>query len=263
MATLDSNQNVHPSSEAQLDESRITEHESKSNHDQVAKAPKIDQQEGAVDSSRTVGNGDVSEEVPPHHTIHTDSELLPQPQRNSSVPEEADDPSTESYEDARATQAESHFDAKKPDETEAFPATNGAVYDRSSFGNIGRDEGKSAHSEVPVSTGSDKTGGDAAVDTNVTDRGYGATQEAVEPAVETEQPAKKEGFIAKMMEKLPGHHHKGPDSPTSVEVAAAHDGGSGPLEHDSSTDSPKKGIIEKIKEKLPGHHASHTEATPV
>lgn len=85
---------------------------------------------------------------------------------------------------------------------------------------------------------------------------------ASEPDVETaatEHLAKKEGFMAKMMEKMPGHHHKAPPHPTDMEVGA-HDE-SGPLEHHASTDSPKKGMMEKIKEKFPGHHTTHAHAT--
>jgi hypothetical protein len=55
--------------------------------------------------------------------------------------------------------------------------------------------------------------------------------------------AKKEGFMSKLMDKLPGHHPKSPD-------ATAFDA---PTETGSPT-TPKKGLVTKLKEKLPGHH---------
>lgn len=52
---------------------------------------------------------------------------------------------------------------------------------------------------------------------------------------------KKEGFMTKLKEKLPGHH--GDD--TSMDQT------------DSMGAPPKKGLMTKIKEKLPGNHGSN------
>ena len=60
--------------------------------------------------------------------------------------------------------------------------------------------------------------------------------------------AKKEGFMSKLMEKLPGHHPKSPD-------ATAFDA---PTDTGSPT-TPKKGLVTKLKEKLPGHHDKSTD----
>ena len=62
------------------------------------------------------------------------------------------------------------------------------------------------------------------------------------------QGAKKEGFMSKLMEKLPGHHPKSPD-------ATAFDA---PTDTASPT-TPKKGLVTKLKEKLPGHHDKSTD----
>jgi len=104
---------------------------------------------------------------------------------------------------------------------------------------------------------------DAPTGTEVTQRGYGYDQEDTsEPALESvpehgaEHPAKKEGFMAKMMQKLPGHHHKSADTATPE-----HDSSTPVEHHDSTTTSPKKGLMAKIKEKLPGHHATAAHGT--
>ena len=60
--------------------------------------------------------------------------------------------------------------------------------------------------------------------------------------------AKKEGFLTKLKEKLPGHKKS---------ADAAEFGGE--TDTTSPTTPPKKGLVTKLKEKLPGHHDSSTD----
>lgn len=65
---------------------------------------------------------------------------------------------------------------------------------------------------------------------------------STEAAPESPTP-KKEGLMAKIKDKLPGHHKT--STPETVEDDTP-----------TETGTPKKGLITKIKEKLPGHHST-------
>lgn len=68
----------------------------------------------------------------------------------------------------------------------------------------------------------------------------------------TQHSPKKEGFMTKLKEKLPGHH-KTPESGVEHQGAG--------VEHDTTDAPPKKGLMTKIKEKLPGHHSTAPAST--
>jgi len=169
------------------------------------------------------GYDGVSEQEPPHHTIHTDDEPLPKP---TSEEQFTDAPqSTEGYQQYRDAEP-TKFDESP---AEAEPRS----YADPSSGFPG-----------------------APVDRKLEEPGYGYDQNTSEPALASSEPAldsptpapKKESFINKIVDKLPGHHHKSADT---VDPNT-------PVQDDTTAASPKKGFVTKIKEKLPGHHSTPT-----
>jgi hypothetical protein len=190
------------------------------------------------------GYGGVSENEPPHHKIHSEDEPLPKPTSGTydddqfSTPSATGtggnygDDSTEKFQDSRSEQPQTG----SYDET---PETRNKSFGGEEKPSGGYSDPSSAFPGAPV-------------DRSVEEPGYGQDTKAAEPySTETgpESPTpKKEGFVQKLKDKLPGHKTSTPDST---------------VEDDTPVDSgtPKKGLMTKIKEKLPGHHSPTAPTT--
>jgi len=183
------------------------------------------------------GFGGLSENEPPHHKIHTDDEPLPKPTGGTYNDEQFSTPSatgtggnygddsTEKFQDSRTEEPQTG----SYDET---PETRSKSFGGEGKPNGGYSDPSSAFPGAPV-------------DRTVEEPGYGQDTKASDPlstGTGPESPTpKKEGFVQKLKDHLPGHHKTTtPDTPVADET---------PI--DSGT--PKKGLITKIKEKLPGH----------
>jgi len=176
------------------------------------------------------GYDGVSEQEPPHHRIHTDDEPLPKP---TSEDQFTDAPqSTEGYQQYRDAEPTKFDESPAEAEPRSYETGAGGYADPSS-GFPG-----------------------APVDRKLEEPGYGYDQNTSEPALASSEPAldsptpapKKESFINKLVDKLPGHHHKSADTvdPNTT------------VQDDTTAASPKKGFVTKLKEKLPGHHTTPT-----
>jgi len=170
---------------------------------------KTDNDSPAIDGS---GYGGVSESEPPHHKIHNADEPLPKPSAGYAG-------------DEQGLQEQGE---------EAYVPAEDSTPQNSQFGL----EGKTASNG---STGA--TVPDREEESHEAPAGHGAPPAGSTIDEDASPKAKKEGFMSKLMDKLPGHHPKSPD-------ATAFDA---PTETGSPT-TPKKGLVTKLKEKLPGHH---------
>lgn len=185
------------------------------------------------------GYGGGSENEPPHHKIHSDDEPLPKPTGGSygdETPSATGDDSTEKFQDSY--DGENSYDSY--DET---PETTPKSFGGEDKPNGGYSDPSSAFPGAPV-------------DRTVEEPGYGQDTSAPQP-LSTDTPTgtgpesptpKKESFVQKLKDHLPGHKTTTPDTP---------------VEDDTPVDSgtPKKGLITKIKEKLPGHHSPTAPTT--
>jgi len=175
---------------------------------------KTDNDSPAIDGS---GYGGVSESEPPHHKIHTADEPLPKPSAGY-----GDEGLQEHGEEAYAPAEES-------------------TPQNSQFGL----EGKTASNGSSAATVPDRE----EVSHEAAGHGAPATGSTIAEDTSPKHGAKKEGFMSKLMEKLPGHHPKSAD-------ATAFDA---PTDTASPTTPPKKGLVSKLMEKLPGHHDKSTD----
>lgn len=188
------------------------------------------------------GYGGVSENEPPHHKIHSDDEPLPKPTGGTYDDEQFSTPSatgtggnygddsTEKFQDSRSEPQTGSYDETPETRPRGFGGE-----DKPSGGYA---DPSSAFPGAPV-------------DRTLEEPGYGQDTKASDPlSTETgpESPTpKKEGFVQKLKDHLPGHKTSTPD--TVVDDTPV----------DSGT--PKKGFITKIKEKLPGHHSPTAPTT--
>lgn len=194
-----------------------------------------------IDSGEGGYGGGVSENEPPQHKIHTDDEPLPKPTGGTgdddqfSTPTAAGaggdygDDDTEKYQDSRSEEPQTGSYDETPD-----------TQDRG----FGGDEKPSGGYSDPSSAFPG-----APVDRTVEQPGYGQDTGASEPVSTGTGPVsptpKKEGFVQKLKDKLPGHKTSTPTTDTvDDETSTPTDAG-----------TPKKGLVAKIKEKLPGHHS--------
>jgi hypothetical protein len=196
------------------------------------------------------GYGGVSEEEPPHHKIHSEDEPLPKP-----APGTYDEEPLEEQVTPKPTGGEEYGDAPKSTEGyQEYRDSEPTKFDESPVESKPRSYGTGAEE---ATTGSyvdpSEAFPGAPVDRKVEEPGYGYDQKTSEPALDSTSPTgahKKEGFMTKIMDKLPGHH-KAADSTVEPDT----------VEHDTTAASPKKGLMTKIKEKLPGHHSTPTDTT--
>jgi hypothetical protein len=225
-----------------------------------------DQVEGAG-----AGYGGVTEDEPPHHKIHSEDELLPKPKSGSyydDVAESESKPLTTEEEFGTPT-GDLDLNREEPGKEQALPTPTESGHGGEPTSTEENQDFRTSQSpvdETPAiksrSFGDEKKteGGyadpssafpEAPVDRKVEEPGYGHDTKTSEPVGTETTPdsptPKKEGFVQKLMEKLPGHHKTA--TPETVEH-----------EVPTETGAHKKGLITKIKEKLPGHH--HTEHTP-
>jgi hypothetical protein len=183
------------------------------------------------------GFGGVSENEPPHHTIHTDDEPLPKPTSGTDDVEQFSTPS--------ATGTGGNFG---DDSTEKLQDSSPEEPQTGSYDETPETRPRSFGGEKPSGGYSDPSSAfpGAPVDRTTEEPGYGQDTTASDPvSTETgpESPTpKKEGFVQKLKDHLPGHHKTA--TPETVEDETPVDSG-----------TPKKGLITKIKEKLPGHHS--------
>ncbi|XP_024376881.1 uncharacterized protein [Physcomitrium patens] len=172
--------------------------------------------------------------------------------------------STEKYQEHRDLEPTRLDESPK---TEEFGAANASTgdFDRTSSDGLRTDKtpaseprGFRSEDTAPTSGGyADPTSAfpGAPIDRRVEEPGYGYDQQTSEPtSLEsgTQHSPKKEGFMTKLKEKLPGHH-KTPESGVEHQGAG--------VEHDTTDAPPKKGLMTKIKEKLPGHHSTAPAST--
>jgi len=206
------------------------------NPEQTGTRSELDEPRRTTESEGGYGGG--SENVPPHHKIHTDDEPLPKPTGGNYDDEQFstpgagaggkyDDDSTEKFQDSRSGEPQT---GSYDDTPETRPRGFGG--EEKSSG--GYSDPSSAFPGAPV-------------DRTVEEPGYGQDTRGSDPlstgtGTGPESPTpKKEGFVQKLKDKLPGHH-KTAATPDTVDDETPVDGG-----------TPKKGLITKIKEKLPGH----------
>jgi len=190
------------------------------------------------------GYGGVSENEPPHHKIHTDDEPLPKPSGGTNDDDQFSTPSatgtggnygddsTENYQDS---QSEQQPQTGSYDDT---PETQSRSFGGGDKPSGGSSDPSSAFPGAPV-------------DRSVEAPGYGQDTQDTEPfntdtGPESPTP-KKEGFVQKLKDKLPGHKS---DTPATMDDETPMD-----------TGTPKKGLMTKIKEKLPGHHSPTAQTT--
>jgi len=205
------------------------------------------------------GYGGVSESEPPHHKIHSSDEPLPKPSAGYGDEEGAYEESTPADQSAGTGVGGAKSDYGNTAEgTESF---DHPTSDQTQFGLEGKTASYGKEASDPRESYESGTGtGDAT--------GYGATPTGsaldetplssgeTQPAGDGFGPedtsakhgAKKEGFMTKLKEKLPGHKK----STDATEFG-------GETDTTSPTTPPKKGFVTKLKEKLPGHHDSSTD----
>jgi hypothetical protein len=206
------------------------------------------------------GYGGVSEMEPPHHKLHSDDEPLPTPAPGTYDEEEL--PSSEPRDEQvmpKPTGGEDYGDAPKSTEGyQEYRGTEPTNVDESPVETEPRSYGTGAEEATNggYADPSEAFPG-APVDRKVEEPGYGYDQKTSEPAMDASEPdtaetgaPKKEGFMTKIMEKLPGHHK----SADTAEPDTT-------MEHDTTGAPPKKGLMTKIKDKLPGHHHTTTTTT--
>lgn len=189
----------------------------------------------------------VSEEEPPHHKIHTDDEPLPKPAPGAYDEEERGEENRDVMPRPGVAAGEG-----APRSTEQYQEYRDTTQDRTNL------EDRPIESQPRTEEG--RHGGyadpseafaGAPVERKVEEPGYGYDQKTSEPVTMETSPRsetgtpKKEGLMAKIKDKLPGHHAKPADSAVEHHDTTA-------TEHEGA---PKKGLMAKIKEKMPGHHS--------
>jgi len=212
--------------------------------------PRRTSESSEFDKSRSTGEGGqggfggVSENEPPHHKIHTDDEPLPKPTSGTydddqfSTPSATGgggnygDDSTEKFQDSRSEEPQTGSYDESPE-------TRSRGFGGEEKPSGGYSDPSSAFPGAPV-------------DRKVEEPGYGQETKASDPlstGTGPESPTpKKEGFVQKLKDKLPGHKTSTPTDTVEDETA-------------TETGTPKKGLITKLKEKLPGHHSPTAPTT--
>jgi len=199
------------------------------------------------------GYGGVSENEPPHHRIHTDDEPLPKPTGGTNDDELFSTPSatgtggnygdddTEKFQDSRSGDPQTG----SYDDTPQTGTTGLSGQDKPSGG---YSDPSSAFPGAPVDRSVQQPGyGQGTQASDPTSTGAGATDPTGTGTGLDSPTPKKEGFVQKLKDKLPGHKTSTPDT----------------VDDDTPVDAgtPKKGLITKIKEKLPGHHSPTAPTT--